>query len=308
MYPPKDRPVDSFENLRKRIDRFFRKPLIRTNLKSQLSFDLPVIPNSKTEIDYPSSNVTEFLNFMADAIPNGNIYLFGGILRDMALFGREGFHSDIDLVVEGSWQNCTSYLESLGARKNKFGGYRLEVAGWPIDIWNAKETWAIKHGYVSYIGIASLTETTVLNWDAILMNWRTRNFICHEDYLQTINSKLLDIVLVENPNPLGMAVRVFRHLCLKEARKVTPSAASYLATCTRKFTFAELKRSEVSSYGNSSIEPFVYELFEYLNHSKHLDIRERFNEASDHLKREGASSSYMQTRLDFDNFLESGYA
>jgi predicted nucleotidyltransferase len=260
------------------------------------------------EIKYPSKNITEFLDFMSDALPSGDIYLFGGILRDMALFGRKGFNSDIDLVVEGSWHNCVSYLESLGARKNKFDGYRLEVAGWPIDIWNAKETWAIKQGYVSYMGIASLTETTVLNWDAILMNWRTRNFICREDYLQAINAKLLDIVLEENPNPLGMAVRVFRHLCLKEAQRVTPSAANYLATCTSKFTFDEIKRSEISSYGNTAIEPAVYELFEYLNHSEHLDIRERFNEASDHLKRVGVCSSYMQTRLNFENFLESSHA
>jgi len=226
----------------------------------------------------------------------------------MALLGRKGFNSDIDIVVEGSWRNCVPYLESLGARKNKFGGYRLEVAGWPIDIWSAKETWAIRQGLVPYMGIASLTETTVLNWDAILMNWRTRNFICGEDYLNQINSKLLDIVLEKNPNPLGMAVRVLRHLCIKDAHKITPSAANYLATCTSIFTFGEIKRSEIRSYGNSEIEPAIYKLFEHFKRYEHLEIRERFKNSTDHLKKLGVSLPFRQNRWNFDKFLESDHA
>ncbi len=130
--------------------------------------------------------IAEFLDFITAALPDGDVYLFGGVLRDLALLGNKGFDSDIDLVVEGNWHDCARYLESYGAAKNKFGGFRLSVDGWPIDIWNARETWAIKQGLVEYRSIFSLTETTVLNWDAILMNWRTRLFIHRPNYLERL--------------------------------------------------------------------------------------------------------------------------
>jgi hypothetical protein len=231
-------------------------------------------------------HLAEFLDFITDAMPEGDVYLFGGILRDLALLGRSGFNSDIDAVVEGDWANCVRYLDSLGARKNKFGGYRLVVAGWPVDIWNAKETWAIRHGFVQYKGIASLTETTVLNWDAILMNWRTRSFIYRPYYLEHMHARLLDIVLEENPNPLGMAVRVFRHLCLKDARQLSTKAAQYLAKCAKTYDFNTLKKQELSSYGNSVIEPAVYRLFEHLKDYESMGVRRGFGIASEVLKRE----------------------
>lgn len=279
-------PVDSIKNLRARVDRLFRKPSRGSSQRSQQSFDLPDASSPERAIHHPSGNVVEFLDFLTDAVPDGDVYLFGGVLRDIALLGRSGFNSDIDLVVEGNWSSCVGYLESLGASKNKFGGYRLEVAGWPVDIWNAKETWAIKEGLVSYKGIASLTETTVLNWDAILMNWRTRTFVCHENYLEAINLRVLDIVLEKNPNPLGMAMRVLRHLCLKDARKITHSAATYLANCTRSFSFEDIKSAEMRSYGNSVIDAPVYRLFKHLKKNDNLEIRSAFSIASDVLKKE----------------------
>jgi len=213
-------------------------------------------------------------------MPDGDVYLFGGVLRDLALLGRRGFNSDIDLVVEGNWSNFVSYLESLKAYRNKFGGYRLTIGGWPIDIWNARETWAIKQGLVPYKGIASLTNTTVLNWDAILMSWRTRSFIHRKNYFEEINLRALDIVLEQNPNPLGMAVRVFRHLCLKDARKLTPSAAKYLANCARTYSFADLKKAELSSYPYPIIKQTLYNFFKHIDASTNKSIKHQFGIAS----------------------------
>ena len=228
-----------------------KTPTNRSEQQAQLSFNLPVIPSCEKDFGSPKSSVPEFLNLISGLLPDGDVYLFGGLLRDMALFGRKGFNSDIDLVVEGSWDHCVRFLEYSGANKNKFGGYRLKVDGWPIDIWNARETWAIKHGLVEYSGIQSLTETTMLNWDAILMNWRTKSFISCEGYLEAVKERQLDIVLEKNPNPLGMAVRVFRHFCLKDPKKISSSAAIYLANCTSQYSFDKLRDSEFCSYRNT---------------------------------------------------------
>lgn len=226
------------------------------------------------------------MDFLADALPDGDAYLFGGVLRDLALLGGRGFNSDIDVVVEGNWSSCRKYLEHLGAHRNKFGGYRLEVATWKVDVWNAKETWAIREGLVQYRGIASLTETTVLNWDAILMNWRTRAFVFRQGYFDEIQDRILDIVLEQNPDPEGMVVRVFRHLCLKDAKSVTSKALIFLADATAIYGLQELTEREVRSYGKSIIDPAMYRFFQHAKANEHLEIADRIDFAGEMTKAE----------------------
>lgn len=281
MQPLRPQPVDSLENLRNRIDRLLRfdEPRQREEQQGLLDFFARVAPEGA--IPHPSKSIVEFLNFLSDVVPDGDVYLFGGILRDVALFGRRGFTSDIDLVVEGDWDHCVKYLASLGAHRNKFGGFRLELAGWPVDIWNATDTWAIRQGFVTYKSIASLTETTVLNWDAILMNWRTGAFVCREGYLEDLRERTLDVVLVANPNPLGMIVRVFRHLCSKDARRITRAAASFLAESTAKYSYIEITTEEQRSYGNSMIKRDIYNLFEQMDDSEAASLNQQFQSATE---------------------------
>jgi len=263
--PVRVNPVESLENLRERVERMLRtseRP--QRASRKQLDLGLTHEPLPEESIAHPSRTIAEFLDFLTAAMPDGDVYLFGGVLRDLALLGKRGFNSDIDLVVEGDWDNCIQYLESYGAKRNKFGGFRLFLGGWPIDIWNARETWAIKQGLVEYRSIFSLTETTVLNWDAILMNWRAKAFIHPANYLVMLRERVLDVVLEANPNPLGMAVRVFRHLSLKNASKVTFAAAEYLANSANKYTFEEIRTAEVNSYGDSVVQRQTHDFFRYL--------------------------------------------
>lgn len=275
----KPRPVRSFENLRARICRLLKSPASSIKGKAQLSLEMIADQFIESGIDNPRENIKTFLDFFTNAVPTGDVYLFGGVLRDMALFGRRGFSSDIDLVVEGDWQNCVSYLEALGATRNKFGGYRYMIGQWPVDVWYAPRTWAIKNGYVKYNGIASLTNTTVLNWDAILMNWRTKQFISRKNYLEELNERILDVVLIENPDPLGMAVRVLRHFCTKDARKVSLRAVKYLSSITNKYSFENVKEREAKSYNEMEIDRRVYDFFRKVNLDSPEDIKDQYSSA-----------------------------
>jgi hypothetical protein len=306
MAEQKANPVESLQNLRERVERLVLSSAAhRGATENQLSLDFPGSPDSKAAEASPKTNIGEFLGFFSAALPYGEVYLFGGVLRDLALFGRRGFSSDIDLVVEGDWHHCVPYLRSLGASRNKFGGYRLEVDGWPIDIWHARDTWAIRQGLVPYQGIASLTKTTILNWDAILMNWRTRNFIAQEGYLDAIKSRVLDVVLERNPNPLGTAVRVFRHLSVKDAKKLGPAAVSYLANCTTRYRFEEIHSSEVKSYGSPEISHALYRFFQIIKENEHLDPRSRYKVAGEKLLKDGLAVSHEQAGWDFDELVEN---
>lgn len=273
------KPALSYKNLRERVERLLRHPAKRVSNSAQLTLALPsAIDDVYTS--RPTGSIVEFLDFMTDAQPKGDIYLFGGVLRDIAFFGKRGFSSDIDLVVEGNWNNCVPYLEALGAKRNKFGGYRLAIAGWPIDIWSAEKTWAFEQNLIPYNGVGSLTKTTILNWDAILMNWRTKTFICSDSYLEQIDARLMDVVLVANPNPLGMAVRVLRHFCSKDARHITTRAATYMADCVKRYSLEALRAAERKTYGDVAITARIYNFLQKLNSIDGSDIRESFEIAS----------------------------
>jgi hypothetical protein len=248
-----------------------------------LSFELSL--GASEDFGIPTKSAATFLDFLSDAVPAGDVFLFGGLLRDLALLGGRGFNSDVDVVIEGDWEFACAYIESIGASKNKFGGYRLQIADWPIDVWNAEETWAIKNKVVEYKGISSLTKTTVLNWDAILMNWRTKAFVFPKTYFDALHLGVLDIVLEQNPNPIGMATRVFRHLCAKNAAKITVKAAVYLARAAAEYPFEVLRATEIRSYGESLIEPNVYEFFKRLSvEDSDIEVRSRFGRTTEAMK------------------------
>lgn len=294
----KIRPAVSFEKLRGRVERLFTSPIRQNSKSTQLSLSFMDEQKTQRTRARPPKKIANFINSILYTMKFGDIYLFGGILRDLALMGRRGFSSDIDLVIDGDWESCEIKLISLKAKKNKFGGYRLEISGWPIDIWDAKKTWAISEGLVKYDNISSLINTTVLNWDAILMNWRTQEFICNDEYLIELKNRTMNIVLQNNPNPLGMAVRVFRHLCSKDARSITSTVVEYLADSTNKYALKELKESELLSYGNSLIEPAIYSFFEKIKAHEKLEVHKRFQIASKELKLQGTTLTFSQFELD----------
>ena len=264
-----DQNVAQTENhLRMRVIRLIKETSRSRCAQNQPDlYENPYIVADKRHLNTPTASMYEFLGYLCDALPAGELYLFGGVLRDLAMFGRKGFASDFDLVVEGDWAHLTKYLEKLGASRNRFGGYRLYVERWPIDIWAARETWAIREGFVRYRSIESLTKTTILNWDAILLNWRTREMICRPDYFFEIKQHLMDVVLTENPNPLGAAVRAFRHLCSKDAEKLTGAAVRYLAGAAKRHSPESIVRAEITSYRSCVIDPMVLRFFEQLDMS-----------------------------------------
>lgn len=274
---PKFLPVKNTSDLRDRIARYFRgtragSSVLKTYEESNRSsgskfpfsqelFDFLGEYEAELAHMHPNNDVVEALNFISSAISDGRLYLFGGIIRDMALFGKRGFNSDIDLVADGEWEVIIPFIESLGATKNKFGGYRFNINSYDIDIWKAEQTWAIKQGHVQYKGISSLLDTTVLNWDAIVMNWDTKQFIHKKEYFHDLRNRHLEIVLESNPNPLGMFVRVLRHLIQKNAESMSFESVVCLNRLANQFSFEDLNCSEIRSYGGAVISENIYSDF-----------------------------------------------
>ena len=272
--------AESKDHLRDRVVRMVAGSNQVAENDHQLSLSLGKDGNiGEQPVTTPRTSISEFLGYLCDVLPAGDVYLFGGVLRELALYGRKGFRSDIDIVVNGDWTHLAGYFESIGAKKNRFGGFRLQVNEWPVDIWGARETWAIQKGIVQFQGIESLLRTTILNWDAILMDWRRKEIICGASYFQQMKERLMDIVLEENPNPLGAAVRAFRHLCIKDAKMVTVGTARYLSRVSKTYAVETLRDSERKSFSNNAIESDIVSFFMRLDTNSEKTIRKQWTES-----------------------------
>lgn len=212
--------------LSKRVNRFFNSS---TKCRSDV-YDFVDIITKKNQFD---------------------VYAFGGLVRDIGLFGVRDFSSDVDLVIES---NRTTLIKALGrlpkenVTENKFGGFRIQQGLWDIDIWCAKDTWAIKNKFVEYNDITSLLKTTFLSWDSALFDIRNQNLLCSNQYLTDLSNGSLDIVLKDSPNELGSMVRLTRAIYSKGAKEIRSNALEALKTYFEKYTYSEIVYYEQKSY------------------------------------------------------------
>lgn len=174
----------------------------------------------------------EVAAFLDGASAHARIFLFGGILRDLCLVGNEGFNSDIDIVVEvenrSKWDQ---YLYNQRFTRNKFGGFRVELSRWKVDVWELKDTWAFVHGY-SRPSITNLCDTTFFDWDGIAYDVRDGTFYCVNDYLSRVHNRILDINLEPNPNAFGNVVKALRY-CERYEARLSARLARYVAAVTK---------------------------------------------------------------------------
>lgn len=192
-------------------------------------------------------------------------YLFGGVVRDLAVYGKRELSSreaDVDIVCAAHGQASHAFFVGLEARKgivkNRFGGFRIKTDRWKVDIWRAEDTWAFRHGKFHYESVESLLETTITNWEAVLFRLDGGPVMCRPGYFQDIQAGYLDVVFSDNPNPLGMYVRLVRAcidwpvLCLsRKARKVVREAVE-------SHSFEDLKSYERHHYRRQFIDEDGY--------------------------------------------------
>ncbi len=197
------------------------------------------------------------------------IYIFGGAIRDIALQGILACNSDIDIIYEGNSKCVREYLAHFSPTRNKFGGYRFTLNRRPIDIWEARESWAFKEGHKKYSGIESLLTTTITNWDSVLFDWKNKIIIVRKQYFADLADGYLEIILDKNPNRMGMYVRLLRFYADKNARLLSPKAASLLRDAMHDYSFEEIRDYELNGYGESHIS---YSLYSYLKSHQSIEF------------------------------------
>jgi hypothetical protein len=159
---------------------------------------------------------------------HGPVALFGGAVRDLAVNRPSAFRSDLDLVINGEPDAVGATLVHLGGHRNRFGGYRLRLGHWTVDAWPLGATWAIRSGIVECRTFADLARTTFFNWDGVAYDVSNDILYADDSYLSSLRTRLLELNLEPNPNPLGNIIRALR-LAASGRATLGPRLSAYVA-------------------------------------------------------------------------------
>ena len=154
-----------------------------------------------------SNQIKQLVNCLSNI---GDIFVIGGAIRDI-LFKKEK-PRDIDLIIKTDCdldEYLTKYSE---CRKNRFGGYKLNIDNIEFDIWSMKNHWAFKESIIKE-DVNNLKYSTFLNFDSLIYNINTLN-IDYDIFNDCMDKKELEITLPEeyielNPSKEINILRMF---------------------------------------------------------------------------------------------------
>ena len=210
---------------------------------------------------------------------HGNLVIIGGLLRDLCLFGNAQFRSDIDLVIYPRDENRFSeHMASVSRKVNRFGGYGLPLDKWQLEVWSLRKTWAHTAGHVQVNTFDDLIKTTFFNCDAITYDISSKRLSASDNYFADLESKLLEINLRPNPNPVGNAVRAMRYGLVK-GFLWGPLLTRFVAETIDEIGWSDLVRYEQRSFHTRYIadlncNDMEKSLYQHLNRcsKEHFDL------------------------------------
>lgn len=132
----------------------------------------------------------------------GDVYVLGGLLREYKDNQQITNLRDADFCIsiqnEDLWKKL---LLKYPHKINRFGGYKFRCEGFPVDVWDVRNTWAFKNNIIDISGqdyFEKLSQSVFLNLDAIIYDLKNDRWN-ETIYDQAMESGVLDIVLKENP-------------------------------------------------------------------------------------------------------------
>ncbi len=188
----------------------------------------------------------------------GAAAIVGGLVRDFALGGRRGFHSDVDIVIDAPEDQVTQLGKRLRAIENRFGGFCYKSDFGKVDFWALETTWAHKCGYVNVGSISDITRSTFFDCDSVLYDLGSRQVTADAQYFDRLKARTIEINLAETPSTNGNLLRAIRRmffwdLCpgprLKEFLSENLNDKSFLAVgCVEKELYAQCIIPKFNNY------------------------------------------------------------
>lgn len=154
----------------------------------------------------------------------GDVYLIGGVLREIKDNGRIKTLRDIDIVLDTEKEiEYRNIIREYMPEHNRFGGYKVICQDLIIDVWLMRQTWAysanvIKCDRREYSKL--LPKTVFLNMDSIVYDMK-KNQWYDEEYQRAMKTRILDVVLEENP---FLELNIVRSFVIMKRYKMSFSA------------------------------------------------------------------------------------
>lgn len=217
---------------------------------------LNVLSNAWKFIDMTRSRCPSFDALLSQLYQVGDPLLFGGAVRDIALYKERATPRDFDFAIDGVDTNELEkflYRNNWIYRKNKFGGFKLSVEGYKVDLWPLTMTWAFRQKLVSDSIAANLPATVFLNVDAVAVSLKHQK-IFESGFVRAMQYRVIDIVLPENPLP---ALNIMRALVLRQRLngRLSHRLRDYIVSWSQneRDPVQALRDLESHRYGHTSI-------------------------------------------------------
>jgi predicted house-cleaning noncanonical NTP pyrophosphatase (MazG superfamily) len=153
--------------------------------------------------NYFESNISLPVNeFIKNLKAKTNVFIFSGIIRDYFVNPNANIFRDIDIIIEDDLE-IENITKNLDYKKNSFGGYKILIDNFTIDLWVIRKTWGLNNGQLKFEFdfLNELPKTTFFNFSSILFSLNKVEFIVGIDFLRFIRDKKIEIVSEKNPYP-----------------------------------------------------------------------------------------------------------
>lgn len=195
------------------------------------------------------------LKVYRELIRIGDVYIMGGLLREYKDNNRIEELRDADFTVyikkQEKWDQL---LAEIPNRVNRFGGHKFKCSGFIIDVWDVKETWALKNKIIEVEEneiFEYLPRSVFLNVDALVYDLSNDKWN-DEIYRQAMLERKIDVVLENNP---FIELNLLRAMILKRKYKMQYSEklASLICEhyCSKQDFARELLETQSKRYGYS---------------------------------------------------------
>lgn len=184
----------------------------------------------------------------------GNVYLIGGVLREIKDNGTIRYLRDIDIVLDTLDENVyKKFINEHTAEKNRFGGYKVQCQDLIVDMWLLQQTWAYSEHIIKcnpHDYLAKLPETVFLNMDSIVYDIRNNKWY-DDRYQEAMRTGVLDVVLEENP---FLELNIIRSFVIKKkydmsfSEKLKGIICDYVHNCGKENAILDLYNTQIKRY------------------------------------------------------------
>jgi hypothetical protein len=163
----------------------------------------------------------------------GEAYLFGGLVRD-ALFGSTGVFGDVDIFVSGPLD--AEFVESISRvhRRTNFGGMRLVVGRYDVDIWELSKSHAFRFERGSQKNVGGLLATVCFSTDAVAVSLVSGKILVDRSFNRTMKSRIFEFVSKPDVLEILQVVRVAR-IFVKNGVRPNLDVSKYFVDGVKEF-------------------------------------------------------------------------